>query len=82
LYSDPYPDSSKYEPLVSSFPKYSFTQNEKEIIDNLRKWSDEYFRTTLIFDPETKMPTEQAIAQDGKAYYKDFDILGKIIKAT
>jgi len=47
-----------YEVISSSNNKYSFHDSEKQIIDELREWSKEYFSKFLIFDTETHIPPQ------------------------
>ncbi len=44
-----------YYPIASSGKSYSFNENEKKLIDDLRKWSHEYFKGAQIFEAETKI---------------------------
>jgi hypothetical protein len=68
-----------YKPIASSSKAFSFHVSEKVIIDNLRQWAHDYFRTTEIFDATTYMMEKESLATDGTTYYKDFDFLGKLV---
>ena len=59
--------------------KYSYHPSEIKILDELRKWSLQYFSTICIFDHETTIPVAKVLDKEGNAYYKNFDIHGKII---
>jgi hypothetical protein len=48
------PDS-RYKPIACSSRAISFHESEKAIIDNLRQWAHDYFRSTEIFDSATYM---------------------------
>ena len=44
----------KYTPIMCSSWSYSFNDQEKAIIDKLREWAHDYFRTTYIYSNETE----------------------------
>jgi hypothetical protein len=64
-----------YKPIASSYQKYAFhEETEIPIIDDLRQWSYQYFKTFKIYETITRVP------QTLKAN-SDFDVQGKILKA-
>ncbi|CDW85854.1 alpha telomere binding protein [Stylonychia lemnae] len=69
----------KYYPIACSSSSYSFNDSEKEIIDNLRRWSYDYLKSNPVFASETQVQTQIHVDSHGQSYYKDFDILAKII---
>ena len=65
--------------MACSSRAFSFHESEKAIIDNLRLWAYDYFRSTEIFDSATHMFENEFSASDGTTYFKDFDFLGKLV---
>ena len=45
----------KYTPIAASSSHFSFHESEKLIIDKLREWSYDYFRSTYLYDAETRV---------------------------
>lgn len=65
-------------PIASSYQRYAFhEETEIGIIDELRAWSYEYFKSLKIYDTVTRIPQ---MVQD-QTQYRDFDIQGKIVEA-
>jgi hypothetical protein len=64
---------------MSSHQTYAFHESEKQIIDKLREWSYDYFRSTYIYSSDTEMNMQEFnCTKDGTSYFRDFDIMGKL----
>lgn len=70
---------NRYKPIMCSSKAYSFHESEKQIIDRLREWAHDYFRSTYIYDSETRMTDQEFTSLDGTQFYRDFDFLGKLV---
>eukprot|EP00347_Sterkiella_histriomuscorum_P010807 403374850 len=73
----------RYYPIASSHNSYSFNDREKQIIDDLRNWSQNYLKSVQIYSTETN-PQTQPIYQnnEGNPYFNDFDIMAKLISVN
>ncbi len=69
----------KYAPVMCSSKVFTFHESEKIIIDRLREWAYDYFRTTYVYDTETHVNFKEFQSIDGTLYYRDFDFLGKLV---
>lgn len=69
----------KYTPYRFSGKSYSFdTNQEKQIIDNMRSWTQQYFSTNTVI--HSGMYTLLKDVRQEQAEGKEFDLLCKILK--
>ena len=59
--------------------KFTYSNDISSRLAQLRKWAETYFQNIAIFDSDVWVPQQASYRRDGTRYFKNFDIIGKVI---